>query len=230
MVRRPLPLRIIGLVLKLVVVALVGVTVGVLLWRMLFSQNVPKSVKDISLNDAILDAYEEKGEDLTIFWQKQQTITTADRNNGYFAVTRAWFYPEADQVQFIFRYNHSTLEHLAADYELNGTPDKGGDWFDLSLVMTDKDGNQTRIHADAEPVREETSLYTYFRVTVSGVTVTDHTEGVFIDIYYKDDVNYLKDAYGTLCIYNAEAENVYVGLAASDRKLLKKALEERSEH
>lgn len=221
MVRRSFPIRIVSLILKLLIAAVIGATVGVILWRVFFSANPPKAVKVLSPNEELIAAYAEKGDDLTVFRQNQYTTTTADRNYGYFTVTRAYFYPDADQVQFIFRYNNATLEHLAEDYALSAVPDKSGDYFDLSLVVTDKDGTRTRYHAEAEPVRAETMLYTYYRVTVKGIDVTDATEGVFVDIYYKEDVNYLTDAYGTLCIYSSDAEDLYESLSGADKKALR---------
>lgn len=220
MVRRSLPVRIAGIVLKLLVAALVGLTVGVILWRVFFSANTPGKIAEITPDEALVAAYREKGDNLRIFRQDQYPTTTADRNRGYFTVTRAYFYPDANEVQFIFRYNNSTLEHLKEDYHLDTVPEKSGDWFDLSVVVKDKSGTSRRYHAEAEPVRAETALYTYYRVTVKGIRVTDDTEGVFVDIYYKDDVNYLTDAYGTLCIYSYDGENIYESLGTKDKQRL----------
>lgn len=221
MVRRSPASRIVGGILKAVAAALVGMTVGVILWRVLFSANPPGSVSRISPNDELAAAFRENGEELSVYWQKQYTTTLAEKNKGYFTVTRAYFFPDADQVQLIFRYNNSTLEHLAADYGLDGVPEKSGTYFDLTVVIRNRDGSETRYHPDPDPVRDETSLYTYFRVTFRGISVTEETEAVFLDVYYNEDICYPEKAYGTLCLYSSDAVNQYVSLPRADREALR---------
>ena len=49
--------------------------------------------------------------------------------------------------------------------------------------------------------REETALYTYYRYVFEDVTVEDVTDGIYVDIYYTNDITYTERSYGTLLIY-----------------------------
>ena len=121
----------------------------------------------------------------------------------------------AKQLQVVFRYNNSTLEHLKEDYQLPEIPSKDSELFDVTLLKTtdltpdNKDDNAiadtlatTRYFPTAEKTtRTTTSLYTYYRFVFDGVSVDDVTVGVFADVYYLADLDYTKKAYGTLCLY-----------------------------
>ena len=43
------------------------------------------------------------------------------------------------------------MEHLASDYGLAETPDKSGDYFDFSVVVTDKDGVSYALNFEKKP-------------------------------------------------------------------------------
>ena len=189
---------------------------GVVLWRV-FTSGDPAVVKRMSVNEPLARAYEQHGEDLILQYQPLQTsITRGEHNSGYFGVTQTLFIPQADQVQIVFRYNNSTLRHLQEDYGLDALPEKALCHFDVTLVKTtdltpeieeDYKDSATftveRYHPSANVVRETTSLYTYYRYTFDGVSVEEDTLGVFVDIYYNQDIAYEEEAYGRLCIYNA---------------------------
>lgn len=155
-------------------------------------------------------------------------------NAGYFSNAEAVFITQANQVQVVLRYPNSTLENLQKDYNLPQMPEKALDWFDFSIVKTTdltpnvKEDNlnpdtlaNTRI-LPTSVTRGESSLYTYYRLVFDGVTVeeltaeektalanggevqTNHTIGIFLDVYYRGAVDYNRPAYGTLCIYDCE--------------------------
>ena len=113
------------------------VTFGVcafMLWRV-FSTGTPKKIDTISSNENLVSAYSEQGGDLYMFKQKQDTLTRAEYNYGYFGIPDYVFIPDANQLQLVFRYNNSTLKYLAKDKNLEEVPDRSGDYFDVSVVV-----------------------------------------------------------------------------------------------
>ena len=147
------------------------------------------------------------------------------------------FIQEADQVQLLFRYNNATLRHLKEDYGLPENPDRHGDYFDVTLVVAydlTPDVTEDNLKSDPESVRlvryhatssetAETLIYNYRRLTFDGIdmTVTENPVlAVYMDVYYKEDVDYEKDAYGTLCIYDYITQTDYAELSKKDREAL----------
>ncbi|MBQ7172547.1 MAG: hypothetical protein IJR88_00285 [Clostridia bacterium] len=189
-----------GRILKLVFVSLVYGVCLLLLLRMC-SAKTPKELRGLDYNPTLATAYANAG-DLTLCYQNGDSITRAEPSKGYFAIPEYYYIPEANQVQLIFRYNNSTLKHVSDDYKIDPALTREGDWFDLSLVLAKQDGTSVRI----QPAKIEKSLskrlYVFYRITFDGVVVDDTTTGLFADIYYKDDIDYEKSAYGTLCLYD----------------------------
>lgn len=225
--------RIIGKIAKYLFSLVIFAICSILLWRVFFSTQIPKNIKALSPNPALCQAYQTHGKDLTLRYQEQNTITRTKNSYGYFSVESAVFIPEINQVQVIFRYNNSTIRHLAEDYGLESLPQKSQHLFDVTLVKTtdltpdDKEDNihaetlrEDRFFPNADPVRETTLLYTYYRYTFDGVTLDDLTDGVFIDVYYVEDIDYEQKAYGTLCIYHYQSKWLEYNLTATDKKAL----------
>ena len=225
-------MRVFWRVVKWSISLLLCIICGILLWRV-FSSGDPKEVKYLMGNDALYEAYEEKGKDLVLQYQMQDTITLAEYNRGYFSITQYVFIPDARQVQLVFRYNNSTIEHLARDYGLGAIPDKSEELFDLTLVTTkdltpDNQGDNENTenlamerYYPTAAIRTETSLYTYYRFVFDNVEVTPDMLYVFADIYYKGDLDYEERAYGTLCLYDDASEWVDYKLSRTERKMLK---------
>lgn len=233
--------RIAGKILRAILLAIVFGVTGLAVWRACYSSGEPKTIRVMAANETLTEAYDAAGGNLNCYRQEQATVTRAPSNYGYFSVTRCVFIPEAKQVQLVFRYNNSTLRHLAEDKGLQETPPKSGVYFDVTLVKStdltpdDKSDNldastlaKTRYFATGEPVRAETALYTYFRYTFDGVEIDDLTVGVFADICYLGDLVpddsggyiYPEKAYGTLCLWDNESENLPYRLTKADRKAI----------
>lgn len=206
--------RIIGGIFKLLFTLMIFSVCAILIWRVFFSTSIPSEVKSLAPNEALSAAYAEHGGKLTLRYQEQASITRAEKNYGYFSVVSCVFIPEAEQVQFVFRYNNSTIRHLAQDFGLESVPQKSETLFDVTLVRTtDLTPGDTSDNLDPATLskerftptsveRAESSLYTFCRYVFDGVTVEDITDGVFVDIYYVNEIDYEKEAYGTLCIYS----------------------------
>ena len=229
--------RIAGRIMRLLLLILILAVSGVLGWRVCYSEKY-EITKGLTLNEPLIAAYAEHGEDLILRYQEDRaTITKAEKNYGYFSVIEYVFIPQANQLQVVVRYNNSTLKHLAEDYGLSEIPDRELDHYDVSVVLTtdltpeDPSDNEdesklsrVRLHPTGDPIRESTALYNYRRYTFDNVTLTEDTLGAFVDIYYNQDVNYEADAYGTLLIYDNESPWVDYKLSKDELKRLNAAV------
>lgn len=224
--------RVLRRILRTVFIAfLLGVNL-LIFWRFC-SAGIPKKVKSIQPNAVLATAFVESDGNLTAFRQEQASITRGANSYGYFSVVQCTFFPEAGQVQLVFRYNKSTLSHLKEDKGLDTVPEKSGTHFDVTLLRTTdltpetKEDNldpstlsSTRYVASGDPVREETTLYTYFRYTFDGVWIEKDTDGIYVDVYWLGDKDYSSPAYGTLCIWDCDSQNLPVKLSTAEKKAL----------
>ena len=224
--------RAVSWMFRLVFTLLVFAVVGVVVWRVFFSEKIPKEIRYLQKNEVLSAAYAANDENLTFRRQEQASITRGEKNNGYFSVVDCVFIPEAEQVQIVFRYNNSTIRHLAADYGLDPIPDKAEELFDVTLVRTtdltpdDKTDNgdpstlaKERI-LPSSSVRAENSLYTFYRIVFDGVRIEPDTDGIFADVYYLGSLDYSATPYGALCLYANGDRWLDRPLSAGDRKVL----------
>lgn len=232
--------KITGKIIKFIIGLIIAFIVGILIWRMVSSSD-PKSMETLSVNKNTYDAYAQHGDSLYMFYQSQRSITSTDRNYGYFAVTDAEFIPQANQVQITVRYNTSTIRHLTQDYDLGQTPSRDSDLFDVTLLFatdltpddpSDNDTNSeesvlfTRCHASSV-TSEKKNLYNYRRfvfdlgdadIDLQQLLDSGLLLAVYTDIYYNQDINYDQAAYGTLCLYDYATENRVRKLTSGDKK------------
>ena len=128
--------RIAGFVFRGLCALLIIGIVGLLAWRIIDRSIVPSAVKTITPNDKLCEAYEKSGGKLNIFYQEQGEYTREEKNYGYFANSGTLFIEEAKQLQFVLRYNNSTVKHTAEDYKY--------------YIVTDKDGNKQTFYSKDE--------------------------------------------------------------------------------
>ena len=206
--------RIAGRITKMLFTLFVFSICGFLIWRVFFSTKIPKEIDTMIPNAVLTDAYAKNDGDLTFQYQELSTISRAPDSYGYFSVVSYVFIPEAQQVQLVFRYNNSTIQHLQQDYSLAELPQKSDHLFDVTLVRADDptpDNHDDdyadeslvtqRIFPSAEPLREETALYTFYRYVFDGVTIEDVTNSVYLDVYYVNDIHYDQRPYSSLLLY-----------------------------
>lgn len=225
--------RIIKIIFHFICLTVIFGTTALLIWR-IFIMGVPSSMKRLAVNESVASAYSRCDKTLTLFYQDQNTVTRADNNYGYFGAPYVTFIREANQVQVVFRYNNSTLKHLAEDYSLSSVPDRNGDYYDVTIsVSTDltPDIEEDNFGNDPQSVKqvrykptsvttERNSLYNYRKYVFDGVCVEDGTLAVYLDIYYNADIDYSKEAYGTLCLYDYKTPTEYRKLTSADIKNL----------
>ena len=235
--------RIAGKTVKIVFYLLVFSVIFFLLWR-IFSSDNPKSMEELTLNDKIYAAYEQEGKELSMFRQNLDMITRAEHNYGYFAITDSIFIPEANQVQLTLRYNNSTLRHLAEDKGLSEVPSRDSDLFDVTLLLaTDltPDVTEDNLGNDPSSVKmirlrpvsmsaDTKNIYNYRRFVFDldeiGLSLKEMLEqetllAVYTDIYYNREIDYDKDAYGTLCLYDHLLENIPEKLSGREKRALR---------
>ena len=226
--------RIFGFIVKAVCGIFIAAVVGLLLWRIIDSSVDPREMNTLIPNDKLCDAYEQNGGKLTMYDQNQTTHTRGDNNYGYFGITQAAFITEADQLQFVFRYNNSTLKHTKEDYSLPEIPSRDDEVYDVTVVImydltpdneADNDGKTPEAvryerHFHTEMKSAQKTLYNYRKFVFDDIKITDDVIGVYVDFYYVDDINYDKTPYGTFLLYYNGDQNRPVKLTANDKKAI----------
>jgi hypothetical protein len=201
-------------------------------------------MKTLSVNEKVYNAYTQNGETLYMFKQEQNSITRAENNYGYFSITDCKFIPDANQAQVVFRYNNSTIRSLAEDYSLSTVPDRSEELYDVTLLLAidltpeNKDDNSTnapesvrfvRVHASSH-TRDTKLMYNYYQLVfdigesgedINALLDSNLLLAVYADVYYVNDLDYEKDPYGTLCLYDYLSENKTIELERADKKALK---------
>ena len=241
--------RIAGRILKYLGIVLVFSVTGFILWRM-FSSGDPASMKPIMVNKNTVAAYDasENGS-LYMFYQGQNDITRGEKNAGYFSVSQVAFIPEAHQLQFVVRYNNSTLRSVANDLGLSEVPDRDADIFDVTVAIstdltpddpTDNDLSakenpngvkETRYHP-SEMKKDKKNVYNYRKFIFDGIDIDEKlTLAVYLDIRYAGgrEVNYDEKAMGTLCLYDYASKNRTRAFSSADRDAILSYKKEKGE-
>lgn len=221
-------------IIKLSLIAFVALVNLVVIWRVFVSANIPKKIDVIAPNNALCEAYDKYGNELKLQYQNQLTLSYDSGKEGYFGVPEYYFIPEANQVQVVFRYNNSTLKKLAEEYDLEEVPKKGEHVFDVTLLkITDLTPDNASDQEDPnalekmrylpdEVITDTTLLYTYYRFVFEGVSIDESAiSSVFLDIYYREDLDYDKTPYGSLKLYDHLHEWIPYKLTAADKRALR---------
>ena len=248
MVRGRYGWRIVGFIFKAICALMIAVVVGILAWRIVDRSITPKAVKTIIPNHKLCDVYEKNDGKLTLYCQENTNeYTQEDHNYGYFANAGTVFIDEADQVQFILRYNKSTLEHVAEDFKLSEIPSREINNFDVSLVImydltpeNDKDNDgktpeaveYVRISPSGEELSYQKTLYNYHKYVFDGVEIAfdeaeadDRILAIYIDVYYVGELDYDERPLGTLLIYHYTYPNKEYTLTKNDIKAIEGYIE-----
>lgn len=234
MARHKYKWRIAGFIFKALCTLIIAAIVILLLWRMIDNNNDPKDMDTVIPNSLLVDAYEKKGDSLNTYYQEQTRYTRGENNYGYFAITQSLIIDDIDQIQFVFRYNNSTLKYTKEDYSLDSIPSRDAEVYDVTVTVmydltpddtTDNDGKT------AEAVRYERifpsqmlsakkTLYNYRKFVFDGIEIDDSVIAVYADFYYVGDIDYDEKPYGSLLIYHYEEENISRKLTKNDVKAI----------
>ncbi len=226
--------RIAGFIFKALCTLVIAAVVILLLWRIVDSNNDPKIMNTIIANDALVEAYEKNDGKLDIFTQEQSRFTRGEDNYGYFAITQSTIIRDIDQIQFVFRYNNSTLKYTKEDYALSEVPSRDENVYDVTLTVmydltpddaTDNDGKTKeavryeRFFA-SDMISTKKTLYNYRKFVFDGIDLDDDVIAVYADFYYVGDINYDEEPYGSLLIYYNEETDIECKLTQSDIKAI----------
>lgn len=227
--------RIAGFMFKgLCSLVIIGV-VCLLAWRIIDRKIDPKLVKTIAPNEKLCQAYEQYGDELTIYCQDQNEYTQEESNYGYFANGGTRIIKEAEQIQFTLRYNVSTLKYTAEDKELDAEPAREDNVYDVTLLVMydltpeneeDNDGKTPeavryeRFFPTSDPAAYQKTLYEYRKFIFDNIVIDDSVLAIYVDVYYTGDKNYEEDPYGSLLLYYYEDENLNYRLTEADKKAL----------
>ncbi|MGM9643829.1 MAG: hypothetical protein ACI3X1_01955 [Eubacteriales bacterium] len=222
--------RIAGFIFKALCTLVIAAVVILLLWRIIDSNNDPREMDTIIVTDKLADAYREQDGKLDIFTQEQSKFTRAEENYGYFAITQSTIIRDIDQIQFVFRYNNSTLKYTKEDYKLDSVPSRDEDVYNVTITVMydltpdnpdDNDGKTPeavryeRFFA-TKSVSAKKTLYNYRKFVFDGIKIDDSVIAVYADFYYVGDIDYDKEPYGTLLIYDNDTENLACKLTRND--------------
>ncbi len=239
-------LRLTGKAIKYSFVLLIVFICCFFIWR-IFSSSDPSSMKALSPNAALAEAYEKDSSLEGMFRQEQRSITSAEENYGYFAITKATFIPSANQIQLLVRYNNSTIRATAEDFSLDAIPSRSEELYDVSLYVVtdltpDDDSDNLTISPETTKeyriktsymVSEEKNLYNFRlfvfdlgELSLSDLLADNTLLSIYTDIYYKDAIDYEKTPYGTLCIYDYITQKTDVRLSSADKKAIEEWISE----
>jgi len=226
--------RIAGFIFKAVCALLIAAIVILLLVRIIDSNNDPREMNTIIANDRLVAAYRERGRNLDMFSQEHTIFTRGEDNYGYFAVTQSLIIREIDQVQFVLRYNNSTLKYTKEDYDLPEVPSRDDNVYDVTLTImydltpenqADNDGKtpeavEYKRFFASNMVSAKKTLYNYRKYVFDDIKIDDNVIAVYADFYYVGDINYDEQPYGSLLIYHNEEKEIKYSLTKNDIKAL----------
>ena len=227
--------RIAGFIFKGICLLLIAALLILLLFRIIDSKHDPREMNTVIANDRLVAAYNEKGEDLDMFSQEHTIFTRGENNYGYFAVTHSLIIRDIDQIQFVLRYNNSTLKYTKEDYDLPDIPSRGDNVYDVTLtVMYDLTPDNTEDNDGKTPdavlykrffpsdmVSAQKTLYNYRKFVFDDIKIDDSVIAVYADFYYVGDINYDATPYGSLLIYHNEEDEIKYSFTKNDIKTLK---------
>ena len=211
-------------------VAVIVLVVALMLWRINTLERVPSEMQTLLVNEATHAAYVAHGEDMMVYTQeKLDPMTTNREAYGYFWIDQVLIIPEAKQVQVLVKYNNSTLEHLAADYELSSVPAREESILDLSMrIITDTTPNnlediedeKTWIQETVQPQEDVVSgkkdVYNYRKYIFDGVEISSDTIGLKVDFRFVGAPESEEEPLASLYVYYQLADNVTVKLTKND--------------
>jgi len=232
MAQRKYGWRIAGFIFKGLCTALILGIIGLLAWRIIDRSIDPKSMKTITANDKLCEAYLDNDKGLTILTQEQNEYTQEDHNYGYFANGGSCYIKEAEQWQFVLRYNNSTLKDIAKDFDLTEAPAREEHAFDVTLVIMydltpenkeDNDGKTEdavryeRVHPSSFPLSYQKTLYNYRKFIFDDIAIDKSVLAIYADIYYVGDLDYDEKSLGTLLLYYYDEETFEKKISGDDK-------------
>ncbi len=171
--------------------------IAFLVLRIILAGYYPDVMQKLYPSEELRQAYAQ-GETLNIRRQRLR-ISYDDPNYSLFMASNQFYCPETGEFQITLRYNISTLEELQKDFDLPSVPAAEPALFDVSLV--DNLGNRVPLSCV-----QATGfwMYQYMKFTTSNADFSIDPGWMRVEIYYRDAVNYEKEAYSMIPVYEKE--------------------------
>lgn len=183
--------------LKAICYLLIFGVIAFLVLRIFMAEYYPESMKRLYPSEELIAAFE-KDSALEMRRQKLR-VSYDDPKYSLFMASNQFYCPETGEFQITLRYNTSTLDEIQQDFSLSEVPAPDPALFDFSLV--DNNGNRvplTCVRTDAW------FMYQYMKLVTSDVDFSADPGWIRIEIYYIGQVNYEKDAYSRIPVYEKE--------------------------
>ena len=199
-------MKILGRILKIAVLTLIFGVIAFLLVRIAIAEYYPPEMKALTPTDNLRSAF---AADPALEIRRQELAVSYDNPDfALFMANHQYYAPAAGELQIALRYNRSTLGEVKKDFALDAEPLPSPDLFDFTLL--DDNGNRYPLSTMATASK---FMYEYYKLTFSGVDFGEATNWIRIDIYYRDAVDYEKEPYACILLYNKELvkdDSIYI--------------------
>ena len=226
----------IGKVIKWFFVSLAAMVFVVMIWRINAMENVPSSMKALTVTEDTYAAYlaaTQSGQTLQVYTQGLvDPVSTNDEAYGYFWIADAVVIPDAQQLQVVVQYNNSTLEHLADDFKLLDVPSREDEVIAVRLRVitdatpedpTDNDEEAHWLSQSIEPTGTprvgSKDVYNYRRFVFDGVSFAKDMIALAVDFYYAGATD-AEAPMATLFVYYNGGDDEVVKLTKDDIKAM----------
>lgn len=214
-------------ILKSGMTFIVVAVLAILFFRM-FSMRDPKIIKEYIWDNSAITEYNKLAnkEDFKIYKyslgsyryydesQSKEVMGNVpefnqDRANskyhGTFRASNIFYTENTKKLQIALRYNNVAEKNLIEDYSLARLPD--GESFVFTL--TDKSGN---VYKEYSFTKAEKSVYNYRMLVFEDIDLSA-AEELTLNIYFINDVDFTKNAYISMVIYDGRQKPVSVKLS-----------------
>ena len=190
-------MKILGRILKYTALTIIFAIIAFLLVRIMMAEHYPAKMKALYPTESLKAAYL-SNPDLEI--RRQELAISYDNADfALFMGAHQYYAPEAGELQIALRYNESTLAEVMKDFSLSTEPLPSPDLFDFTLY--DDNGNRYPLSL---MLTDSWAMYHYYKLCFTGVDFSENTHWIRVDIYYKDAVDYEKEPYACILVYNKE--------------------------
>ena len=161
---------------------------GILIFRIMFFNFYPDSIKNLYFNEVLTAHYNEKGGDIKVETQEIRAKYD-DPDVASFFCDNLFVIREANQLQLSIRFNVSAIEKMEKELSLTGLSADDPDLLSFKLT-TYNDDYADEVFMDATVAIAERSsklMYRYYKLVCDGVTLGGLNEPGWIrlDVFVK---------------------------------------------
>ncbi len=192
MVRRPVKLLI-----KILLYTIIFGTFALMIFRIAIAEHYPSALQRPYVSDTLRTYATSTGTSPVLRHQELRVSYDRSREARFFAAYQ-YYCPEAGELQIVLRYTDSTLTMMQTELELSEVPERGAQSFFFVL----RDGDGRVVSSPAVCVQEEDAfLYHYMRLVFSDIDFSQLQTGLWLDVYYAEDVDLTQEPYAYLIVY-----------------------------